>query len=354
MSFTFATAAASSSSSSRPSAGFRTRHGAPCTTWCPPERRAQVLAFQDGVPGQVGTALSGILLLTAARFLAPDQVFWLGPRDRRGPDRSRARDPTPIRGQPAPEPARGRRRTAARRRSRAWAISSRPRTSEPRYRGPGAPERSDPGDGGVTAGPLVGAGCADRAGWGASATTTRAFVVRQRARCWRSRQAAPRWRPKETPLARVPEWSWTTCSGAGLPNAWPARRLLAAGRALPGMPSKPTWEIASRACGRPPWRPSANRTTPRRPPCSVRGLDDPAALVRHGCGRCPVDAGDGSLGGHRRARGLLAGRSGGVAPGHGWPWSRGRAGGALLGGEHDRPGDCLSPTPSTRSARGNR
>ena len=44
----------------------------------PAERRAQVLAFQDGVPGQVGTALSGVLLLTAARLLAPDQVFWLG------------------------------------------------------------------------------------------------------------------------------------------------------------------------------------------------------------------------------------------------------------------------------------
>jgi HEAT repeat protein len=44
----------------------------------PASRRAQVLAFQDGVPGQVGTALSGVLLLTAARFLAPDRVFWLG------------------------------------------------------------------------------------------------------------------------------------------------------------------------------------------------------------------------------------------------------------------------------------
>jgi HEAT repeat protein len=44
----------------------------------PATRRAQVLAFQDGVPGQVGTALSGVLLLTAARLLAPDQVFWLG------------------------------------------------------------------------------------------------------------------------------------------------------------------------------------------------------------------------------------------------------------------------------------
>lgn len=44
----------------------------------PARGRAQVLAFQDGVPGQVGTALSGVLLLAAGRLLAPDQVFWLG------------------------------------------------------------------------------------------------------------------------------------------------------------------------------------------------------------------------------------------------------------------------------------
>ncbi|MBA2315972.1 MAG: hypothetical protein H0V87_11335, partial [Chloroflexi bacterium] len=44
----------------------------------PVERRAQVLAFNDGVPGQVGIALSGVLLLAAGSLLAPDQVFWLG------------------------------------------------------------------------------------------------------------------------------------------------------------------------------------------------------------------------------------------------------------------------------------
>ena len=44
----------------------------------PAERRAQVLAFNDGVPGQLGTILSGILLLAAGRILAPDQFFWLG------------------------------------------------------------------------------------------------------------------------------------------------------------------------------------------------------------------------------------------------------------------------------------
>ena len=44
----------------------------------PAHRRAQVMAFQDGVPGQIGTILSGVLLLTAARILEPSQVFWLG------------------------------------------------------------------------------------------------------------------------------------------------------------------------------------------------------------------------------------------------------------------------------------
>ncbi|HYH93156.1 MAG TPA: HEAT repeat domain-containing protein [Candidatus Saccharimonadales bacterium] len=44
----------------------------------PADRRAQVLAFQDGVPGQVGTMLGGVLLLTAGRLLAPTDVFWLG------------------------------------------------------------------------------------------------------------------------------------------------------------------------------------------------------------------------------------------------------------------------------------
>ncbi|MBA3235667.1 MAG: HEAT repeat domain-containing protein [Chloroflexi bacterium] len=44
----------------------------------PADRRGQVLAFIDGVPGQIGTILSGILLLAAGRILAPDQVLWLG------------------------------------------------------------------------------------------------------------------------------------------------------------------------------------------------------------------------------------------------------------------------------------
>jgi HEAT repeat protein len=44
----------------------------------PADRRAQVLAFNDGVPGQLGTILSGLLLLAAGRILAPDDLFWLG------------------------------------------------------------------------------------------------------------------------------------------------------------------------------------------------------------------------------------------------------------------------------------
>ena len=44
----------------------------------PADRRAQVLAFNDGIPGQLGTILSGLLLLIAARLLSPDQIFLLG------------------------------------------------------------------------------------------------------------------------------------------------------------------------------------------------------------------------------------------------------------------------------------
>ena len=44
----------------------------------PTERRAQVLAFIDGVPGQVGIMLSGLLLLGAGRLFSADQLFWLG------------------------------------------------------------------------------------------------------------------------------------------------------------------------------------------------------------------------------------------------------------------------------------
>jgi HEAT repeat protein len=44
----------------------------------PAHRRAQVLAFNDGVPGQLGIMLSGVLLLLGGRILLPEQVFWMG------------------------------------------------------------------------------------------------------------------------------------------------------------------------------------------------------------------------------------------------------------------------------------
>jgi HEAT repeat protein len=43
----------------------------------PSHRRGQVLAFMDGVPGQVGTVLSGVLLIVASS-LAMEQVFLIG------------------------------------------------------------------------------------------------------------------------------------------------------------------------------------------------------------------------------------------------------------------------------------
>ena len=68
----------SGSPSRSPSAASRTPPGARSTTSSRAERRAQVLAFNDGVPGQIGTILSGLLLLASGTLLARDQVFWLG------------------------------------------------------------------------------------------------------------------------------------------------------------------------------------------------------------------------------------------------------------------------------------
>ncbi len=45
----------------------------------PARRRGQVLAFMDGVPGQLGTMLSGVLLIVAAS-LALEQLFLIGHR----------------------------------------------------------------------------------------------------------------------------------------------------------------------------------------------------------------------------------------------------------------------------------
>ena len=44
----------------------------------PSERRAQVLAFLDGVPSQIGIMLSGLLLIGAGRLFSATQLFWVG------------------------------------------------------------------------------------------------------------------------------------------------------------------------------------------------------------------------------------------------------------------------------------
>lgn len=44
----------------------------------PAARRAQAMAFNDGVPGQIGMVLSGILILATTSLLAPAQVSWVG------------------------------------------------------------------------------------------------------------------------------------------------------------------------------------------------------------------------------------------------------------------------------------
>jgi Cyclic nucleotide-binding domain len=44
----------------------------------PADRRAQALAFNDGVPGQLGTILSGVLLLATAGLVSMEPVFALG------------------------------------------------------------------------------------------------------------------------------------------------------------------------------------------------------------------------------------------------------------------------------------
>ena len=80
----------------------------------PAVRRAQVLAFQDGVPGQVGTALSGVLLLAAGAPARARPVLLAGPRDGADPCRSRDRDPAALRRQPAQDPALGRGRAGPR------------------------------------------------------------------------------------------------------------------------------------------------------------------------------------------------------------------------------------------------
>jgi HEAT repeat protein len=76
--FTFVTAAAVSIAQQVTQRGLSNAAWSAFYNVVPAPRRAQALAFNDGVPGQLGIMLSGVLLLTAGRVLAPDQVFWLG------------------------------------------------------------------------------------------------------------------------------------------------------------------------------------------------------------------------------------------------------------------------------------
>jgi HEAT repeat protein len=76
--FTFPTAAAFRFSQQVTQRGLSNASWSAFYNVVPADRRAQVLAFNDGVPGQVGTILSGVMLLLVSRILAPDQLFWIG------------------------------------------------------------------------------------------------------------------------------------------------------------------------------------------------------------------------------------------------------------------------------------
>lgn len=76
--FSFPTAAAFRASQQVTQRGLSNASWSAFYNVVPADRRAQVLAFNDGVPGQLGTILSGLLLLAAGRILAPEQFFWLG------------------------------------------------------------------------------------------------------------------------------------------------------------------------------------------------------------------------------------------------------------------------------------
>ena len=82
----------------------------------PSERRAQVLAFNDGVPGQVGTILSGLLLLAAGSVLSRDSCLLAGRPDGDPVHRDRRRDSRPLPGEHHPNASRRARRAGPRRR----------------------------------------------------------------------------------------------------------------------------------------------------------------------------------------------------------------------------------------------
>ena len=76
--FSFATAAAFRFAQQTTQRGLSNAAWSAFYNVLPAERRAQALAFNDGVPVQVGTVLSGVLLLMAANLPGLEPVFWLG------------------------------------------------------------------------------------------------------------------------------------------------------------------------------------------------------------------------------------------------------------------------------------
>ena len=78
ISFTFATAAIVTVLQQVVQRGLSNAAWSAFYNVAPAARRAQALAFNDGVPGQLGIVLSGVLLVVATRYLAPTQIFWMG------------------------------------------------------------------------------------------------------------------------------------------------------------------------------------------------------------------------------------------------------------------------------------
>ena len=97
-------------------------------TVVPSERRPQVLAFMDGVPGQLGVSLSGVLLLAAGTIAAASLTPVFHPRARDCADLhvGRPARATPLRRRVGADPA-GRPRRAGPR-GRAWAGRDRSRS----------------------------------------------------------------------------------------------------------------------------------------------------------------------------------------------------------------------------------
>ncbi|MFL5667763.1 MAG: cyclic nucleotide-binding domain-containing protein [Chloroflexota bacterium] len=78
VSFTFVTAAAFTIVQQVTQRGISNAAWSATYNVLPSTHRAQAIAFMDGVPGQIGTVLVGVLLLLSTSLLAPDQVFLLG------------------------------------------------------------------------------------------------------------------------------------------------------------------------------------------------------------------------------------------------------------------------------------